>query len=484
MRMDAVSRARQRTHAGRLIGVAVAALAVCANSALAISLKEAVATALETNPEIGQAIENREAIEFELRQARGLYLPRIDLEGSYGARRFDSPGRRAIGTSDDTLRPGEIGSTVTLKLFDGFGREAEIERQASRVDGASHRVFERSEFIALAIAKEYFEILLQGRILKIAEDNIAFHQGIAGRIRAGLNGGSYTTADNQQAEERQRAARARIIEAKEELETARIRFFKLVGQTPSGLRAYQSLAPASPKSLPSAIELARQNNPRIKFAVADVDAAAALVKAARARYLPEVLLEGRARTGREIDGVEDRTSDLQGRVVTKWNIFNGGIDRANHQEQLRRLSEEKLRLATVHREVEEAIRSAWNNRVNRGELRITLSSQAAAGRQVVDAYGEQFRAGRRTLLDVLSAQNTYTATRVLVETAEYAEAFAVYRIMAATGGLVRSLGLEPPTAATAYAREQARVPPPPAVEEARRYGGPDRRNSWHVEVKR
>ena len=50
----------------------------------ALTLKEAVNTALHSNPEIGQAIENREAIEFELRQAKGLYLPSVDLEASAG----------------------------------------------------------------------------------------------------------------------------------------------------------------------------------------------------------------------------------------------------------------------------------------------------------------------------------------------------------------------------------------------------------------
>ena len=53
-------------------------------NANALTLKEAMAVTLESNPEIGQAVENREAIEFELRQARGLYLPSIDLEAGAG----------------------------------------------------------------------------------------------------------------------------------------------------------------------------------------------------------------------------------------------------------------------------------------------------------------------------------------------------------------------------------------------------------------
>lgn len=458
------------------------ALCLWATPTSAISLEQAVSIALDSNPEIGQAIENREAIEFELRQARGLYKPRVDLETSYGARRLDNPSRRSQGIEDDRLRPGEVGATVTWKLFDGFARDAEVERQASRVDGASFRVFERSEFIALAISKEYFEILLQGRILKIAEDNLRFHHDTATRIAVGLRGGTYTTADSHQVEERRKASQARIAEAREDLEAARIRFFKLVAQPASGLVAYRSLAGSIPPHLDAAIGLARTNNPRIKLAKADIDAAAALVKAARARYLPEVLLEGRARNGRDVDGVEDRTTDYQGRVVTRWNIYNGGIDRANEQEQIRRLSEERLKLHTIHREVDEALRAAWNSRMRRAELTQTLASQADSGRRVIEAYIEQFRAGKRTLLDVLSAQNTYVNTLVLQETARYAEAFAVYRILASTGGLVHALRLQLPAAADAYARGQARVPATPPAETMPR-SSPDRtRGLWVTKV--
>jgi outer membrane protein, adhesin transport system len=456
----------------------VAILGFLPSKASAFTLEEAVSIALDSNPEIGQAIENRAAIEFELRQARGLYMPRVDSESHYGARQLDSPARRALGIDQNTLDTREVGATVSWKLFDGFARDAEVERQASRVDGASHRVFERSEFIALAISKEYFEILLQRRILKIAEDNLAFHQDIAARIAQGLRGGSYTTADAQQAEERLRAARARIVESQQDLETARIRFFKLVAQPPAGLEPYPNLAGAMPSSLDIAIGAARNSNPRVKLAEADIDAAAALVKAARARGLPVVSLEGTARSGRDIDGVEDRTKDLQARVVARWNLYNGGIDKANEQEQIRRLSEERMKLHTIYREVEEALRLAWNSRLSQIQLRNTLASQAEAGKRVVDAYREQFTAGRRTLLDVLTAQNTYFNTLVLLETSRHAEAFAVYRILASTGVLVHTLRLAMPSAAEAYARGQARVPPTLPAETMRQYS-PDRGpNPW------
>ena len=52
--------------------------------AQALSLVEAVRIAVSSNPEIGEAIANREAIEFELQQGRGLFRPKVDLEARIG----------------------------------------------------------------------------------------------------------------------------------------------------------------------------------------------------------------------------------------------------------------------------------------------------------------------------------------------------------------------------------------------------------------
>ena len=67
-------------------GVAIIAtsLAVVSSHASATTLYEAIKIALEANPEIGQAIANREAIEFELRQGEGGLVPPLVFFGGAG----------------------------------------------------------------------------------------------------------------------------------------------------------------------------------------------------------------------------------------------------------------------------------------------------------------------------------------------------------------------------------------------------------------
>jgi adhesin transport system outer membrane protein len=432
--------------------------------AQAITLHEAIAVALESNPEIGQAIENREAIEFELRQARGLYLPSVDLEASAGVRRLDNSSRRSLGIEDDTLSPVEAGVVVTQTLFDSGARRAELNRQASRVDGASFRVLERSEFIGLTVVQDYLEYMLQASIVGQAKNNLGFHQSILGDIRRGIEGGALDEADRQQAEERLLSAQARVLEATEELENARIRFYKTVGKPLTNPKKPGSVAASLPRSLDQAIGLARQNNPRVHMANSDIDAASALVDAARAEFGPEIVAEGRARTGNDIDGDDDRTTDLQARVVLRWNLYRGGIDQANEQEQIRRASEQRLVLHQVHREIEEAVRVSWERRFRQAELASTLRSQAATNQRLVGSYRAQFQVGQRSLLDVLDAQNTQFNSEILANTAAYASLFAEYRLLAATGQLLKTLGLSPARQSNAYARTEFGTPPTADVE--------------------
>jgi adhesin transport system outer membrane protein len=75
------------------------------------------------------------------------------------------------------------------------------------VDGASLRVLERSENIALQVALAYHDILLKETTVRLARENIAFHDTLLADIRRGTSGGTLTIADQRQGEERALAAR-------------------------------------------------------------------------------------------------------------------------------------------------------------------------------------------------------------------------------------------------------------------------------------
>ncbi|MDB5527048.1 MAG: TolC [Devosia sp.] len=441
----------------RLLALGTALSTAFIVPASAMSLRDATQLALESNPEIGQAIQNREAIEFELRQALGLYAPRVDLEASTGAEMLSSPSRRAAGIDDSPLYPSQVALVATFDLLDGGFRDAEVSRQAARIDGASFRVLERSEFIALQIARVYYQVLLQQRIVALNQQNVDFHQGMLKDVSSSIESGQLTEADRFQVIERMAAARARLTESAVDLEAARIEFDLFVGTRPDTVSMPPRVGGALPKTLAAAIEAARVNNPMVRIANADIDASTALVTQAEGAFGPKVQFEARASTGFDVGGTEEVTSDLSGRLSLRWNIFDGGIKDAQVQEQVRRQSEAIYAQDQAFREVEEAVRTSWLRLQTQGTLYATYRDQLDASAKLISAYREQFGVGDRSLLDVLDAQNTRVNVQILQETSDFGVKFAEYRLMAATGHLLGFMGLDAPNQAGAYARDALKV---------------------------
>lgn len=423
-----------------------------------IELKAAVEAAMQTHPEINQAAENKTAIEFEREQAQGQYYPQISVEGSAGVRRLENATRRSLNIADQELYPIEAGLRFQQIVFDGGARRSEVKYQASRTDGAAFRVEERAQFVALQVSRQYLDYLLQQRIVAASEDNIAFHTKLVEDLKQGVAKGSISIADQQQAQERLQAARTRLIEANQDLVNISASFRTLTGlDLVDGVTLPPSLADSIPASLEDSIARTRDQNPRVREAQADVDAAYAMVKKAKAEALPTMSLEGNARIGDDIDGFRGETNDLQGGLVLRWDIFNGGIRKAKIQEMYRREREARFRLEQMVREAEEDVRTSWNAWDSQGKLVKELDQQSAVSDELLRSYRSQFNVGRRSLLDVLDAQNTRYNVQVRAETARFAQFFAEFKVLAALNGLIQAMQVQLPQAATANARARFKV---------------------------
>ncbi len=441
------------------------ALLLCATPAVAIELRDAVQAALTTNPEIRQAIHNKEATQRERKQAQGLWYPRISVESSAGVRDLNSPSRRRLEPGErDTLWPVEASITADQLLTDMGGREAEIRRQASRTDAAAARIEERSEYVALNVSRAYIDYVLQQRLVAIAEDNAAFHERLAGDLRTGVAQGSISIADQQQAEERLQSARARVTEAREDLETAGIQFQTLAGVPIDAVTMPPDLSQCMPATLAEAEASARQNNPRVQEAVADLSTARELIRAAKSEMGPRINLEGTARIGHDVDGLSGRTTDLLGRVVLRWLVFNGGTNVQNVREQQARADEQHARVFEMQRRAEEDARSAWSRLTNQSRLVTELETQARVSDDLLLSYREQFNVGRRSLLDVLDAQNTRFNVQASAETARMAKLYAQYRLLAASNRLIECLGVQMPSDAWSNERARFKVKPVPVED--------------------
>ncbi|MBB3763004.1 TolC family protein [Sphingomicrobium lutaoense] len=448
-----------KKHWTMIVPGAVLMAGLAASPAEAVDLKTAIQQALQTNPEIHQAVQNKAATRWERRQAEGLYYPRLSVELSGGVRELKNPSRRALNIASDTLYPLEAQAMVEQLLMDNGAREHEIRYQAARTDAAAARIEERSEFIALNTSRAYIDYLLQQRLVAIEMDNAAFHQRLAGDLRQGVQQGSISIADQQQAEERLAAAQARVVEAQEELDYAAIEFERLTGMPIGDVTMPPDLSGAMPESLYVAEQMARNHNPLVQESAADLAAARELIMKAKAEMGPRFSLEGRARVGTDIDGFEGDTTDLMARGVMRWTLFDGMANSANVREQQARANQQHALLFEQQRKAVETVRQAWSRLQNQGRLVDALTQQNRVSDDLLLSYREQFNVGRRSLLDVLDAQNTRANVQAQLQVATLAQLYAQYRVLAATNNLLEAMGLDMASEAWSGERDEYSVLP-------------------------
>jgi adhesin transport system outer membrane protein len=229
-----------------------------------------------------------------------------------------------------------------------------------------------------------------------------------------------------------------------------------------------NLASALPTGVEQAVGRARTDNPLVREAIADTDAANAQARSVAGKLYPTVGIEVNGRIGNDIDGFAGDTNDVEAKAVLRWNLFDGGINRGELQEMVRRASEARYHLMELQREAEEDVRIAWATMNSQTGIVTALTRQSQVSDDLLLSYRSQFNVGRRSLLDVLDAQNTRYNTQVKLETARFSQLFAQYQTLAATNQLLDALNVQPGVGAGEKEREEFRFGPPVPAELQRR----------------
>jgi len=427
---------------GRILILVLAPIALVTGAG-ATTLEESVRASLNTNPDIGVVVADREAIDQELRQARAEYLPSIDLRAAAGPE-YTNTSRSNNRSDSGTLMRYESQITLSQLLFDGFATQSEIERQVSRIDSAAFRVQEAAEFIALDAIEAHLEVLRNQILVTLARENLAEHRRILGMVRELEGQGVSSIADVRQTEARIADAETSLATAIGNLRDAQALYIAVVGTEPEALEDPLVPFPAVPESSEAAAAQAIVDSPTVLIANADIDVAEAELRGSRAGNYPRFDLELGAAANKNLDGVKGEDVEAQALLVMRYNLFRGGGDIAREREAFARLAEARQGLRQAQRDAAQDARVAYNALTTARARLEALRAAVEAQRATRNVYAQQFDLGQRSLLDLLDAENELFIARSNFATAQFTEYFGVYRVLAVTGELLITLDVDRP----------------------------------------
>lgn len=417
----------------------------------ATTLEQAIQLAVETNPDIGVVARNKEAVEEELRQARGLYLPSVNMTAGIARETTSSASVRSTGDKDIDLTATDAQISLRQRVFDGFDANSRVEKEKARIKSAANRVYENSEVLALDVIGAYLEVIRQRELLALSRENVQFHVNTLDALVKRLRGGVGNRADVTQTQARLARSRATFVQTNNDLADTEAEYTRLVGQFPGDLALPMSPANALPKSIDELVRQAAENNPQVKIFEADVEVANADVKIAEAPFYPSVNVEGSSAYDDDSNGSETYGYQHAVGLRMNWNLFNGGADRATRQETLYRTEQAKNQRLSAVVEAEQEARVSWYAYVASQQRLQELSSSVSFNKETRDSYEEQFKVGQRTLLDLLDAENELFTSRGQLISADVNQMRAAFRMLATTGNLMKTLGIKAPEQSDAKA---------------------------------
>ena len=149
------------------------------------------------------------------------------------------------------------------------------------------------------------------------------------------------------------------------------------------------------------------SHPVMLITAADIDEANAQYELSKSRFMPTVTAELEADWGKDQNGGKGTTYNHTAMIRMSYNLYSGGADRARKNQTSRLINEAvEIRNRAV-RQIQEEVRLAWVA-VDSGAARYRqLMAHEENAKHALDLYNEQFKAGSRTLLDLLDSQNEY-----------------------------------------------------------------------------
>lgn len=425
-------------------------LAICiglllANGVTAETLQDALLKTLHSNPSVLASQKDSCAISQALRGAKAGYLPTLDATAGYGVQHTESPfviqnTPSSDSLGDTTLTRREAGLAADQMLFDGFATSSEVNRNKARLSSAEYKVLGTAQDIGLNATEAYLNVLKEQALVRQAQNNLSTHTRVNGLLEKRSESGLDQTADLTQSQGRVSLAKANLTAEQANLIDAQSIYLQVVGETPSNLTmpSLRGLARFMPKSENQAVQMAIANHPILKSAKADMDAAYAQHEAAKSKYYPRFDLQLSANRNDNIDGVEGQNNQEQAMVRMNYNLYHGGADKAKQNETAYLYQESADVMHKTYRQVVNNAQLSWNAWQSANAQLPMLKAHRDDALKSFNAYQQQFQLSKRSLLDLLDAENEYYQSSRAYTDGQFNAIFAEFRVLNSIGSLIQA----------------------------------------------
>jgi len=395
--------------------LSTAALTSWAQSSV-MDLKQVYQAALEQDANIRASRATADSGRERLPQARAGLLPQVSASAGRNNNDLNSTAPNILG-NPVTTNDKYFSDNRTLQLRQplvNMQRWLQFQQAKSIVEEAEANLDRDLQNLVVRVAGAYFETLMADEQLDLVLAQIKTYTALVDAAQKGLAAGSGTRTDVDDAKARLDMAIAQELEARQNQDLTRRQLQLLVNQPVNQIAklnvAALKLSAPEPANLDEWTRKAEEASPEIKAMQARLDAARREVSKAQAGHLPTLDAvaqwsnSGSENITRVNSRYENKTIGLQLNIP----IYSGGYVNSTIRQAVAEQTRAEETLEALRRDLGVRVHKEYRG-VTEGILRVRALEQAArSADQMMKSTQMSLKAGSRTQLDVLNAQQQYT----------------------------------------------------------------------------
>lgn len=404
-----------------------------------LTVDQAVQTALSQNLTLRNARLEITAARARIASARSAQFPSVAATGQYthltNVPVIQVPSPVGPPQSFSTSTADNIIGVVSTRLavYTGGRVQAQVSRAEAQYDATVSRLASTESQVAFQTRSAYYAVLLNESLVRSNEQSLASARAQLTTAQARFEIGTSPRFDVLRAETQVSEAVQNLTQSQTQVETSRVTLNRILGVPLS--RTYNLVqpgtAPALAENLDTLISIAEGQRAELLSAQAQVQAAEAGIRLARADLIPELDLVANYQTVQKTTPAQVTGWTLS--AVLNWALFNGGRTQANVAEAKALTAEAQTNLEDTSRLVEQEVRQAYADLQSAAVTIDTAKSRLAQAQEAYDIAVVRYEAGVGTATELADVLATLSVARTNLDR-------ALFNYNISYAGLQRALG--------------------------------------------
>ena len=400
-----------------MVAMAMTASAMTVSAqASALDFKQVYQAALEQDATIRASRAAADSGRERLPQARAGLMPQVSASAGRNFNSLDTTSPNILGELG-TINDRYFSDNKSVQLRQplvNMQRWLQFEQAKSMVAETEATLDRDLQNLVVRVAGAYFEYLMSDEQLELVLAQKKMYTSLVDAAKKGIAAGSGTRTDIDDAQARLDMASAQELEARQNQDQTRRQLEVLINQPVASVAklnvpALKLVGPV-PASLDEWTSRAEKNSPEIKAMQARLEAARREVSKSQAGHLPtlDAVAQWSNSGSENITRINSRYENKSIGVQLNVPLFSGGYVNSTIRQAVAEQTRAEETLEALRRDLGVRVHKEFRG-VSEGVMRVRALEQAVrSADQMMKSTQMSLKAGSRTQLDVLNAQQQYT----------------------------------------------------------------------------